>query len=70
MLCRLYGTSLARAAAVGDSENDLEMLAAVALPIAMGNASSAVKALCTHMTDDNASDGVAKAIEWVLRQAE
>ena len=70
MLCRLYGTSLERTAAVGDSENDLEMLEAAALPIAMGNATDAVKALCTHITDTNAQDGVAKAIEWVLRQAE
>lgn len=70
MVCRLYGTSLSRAAAVGDSENDLEMLRAVALPIAMGNGNRAVKALCTHVTDDNRHDGVAKAIEWVLRQNE
>ena len=68
MLCRLYGTSLDRCAAVGDSENDLEMLSAVAMPIAMGNASEDVKALCKHVTDDNAHDGVAKAIDWLLAQ--
>ena len=68
MLCQLYGTDLAHTAAVGDSENDLEMLHAAALPIAMGNANAEVKALCRHVTDDNAHDGVAKAIEWVLRQ--
>ena len=68
MLCRLYGTDLAHTAAVGDSENDLEMLRAAAMPIAMGNANAEVKALCRHVTDDNAHDGVAKAIEWVLRQ--
>lgn len=68
MLCQLYGTDLAHTAAVGDSENDLEMLRAAAMPIAMGNANAEVKALCRHVTDDNAHDGVAKAIEWVLRQ--
>lgn len=68
MLCRLYGTDLAHTAAVGDSENDLEMLSAAGMPIAMGNARDEVKALCRHITDDNAHDGVAKAIEWVLRQ--
>ena len=68
MVCRLYGTDLAHAAAVGDSENDLEMLAAVGMPIAMGNASQEVKALCRHITDDNAHDGAANAIEWILRQ--
>ena len=43
MLCRELSTDLDHAAAIGDSENDLEMLNAVALPIAMGNASAAVK---------------------------
>ena len=43
MLCRELGTDLSHAAAIGDSENDLEMLRAVELPIAMGNASDAVK---------------------------
>ena len=68
MVCRLYGTDLSRCAAVGDSENDLEMLRAVGMPIAMGNARDDVKALCRHVTDDNAHDGVARAIEWVLGQ--
>lgn len=68
MVCRLYGTDLAHAAAVGDSENDLEMLEAVGMPIAMGNAREDIQALCRHVTGDNAHDGAAKAIEWVLRQ--
>ncbi|WP_122791115.1 Cof-type HAD-IIB family hydrolase [Intestinibacillus sp. Marseille-P6563] len=68
LLCRLYGTDLSRCAAVGDSENDLEMLSAVGMPIAMGNARDDVKALCRHVTSDNAHDGVAQAIEWLLEQ--
>ena len=52
--------------AVGDSENDLEMLRAAALPIAMGNASDAVKALCRWETRTNAEDGVAAAIDRIL----
>lgn len=68
MVCRLYGADLSRCAAVGDSENDLEMLRAAGLPIAMGNASDEVKALCRHVTRDNAHDGAAAAIAWVLGQ--
>ncbi|MDO4270254.1 MAG: HAD-IIB family hydrolase [Eubacteriales bacterium] len=68
MLCRTLGTSLSRAAAVGDSENDLEMLRAVALPIAMANASDAVKAACRRTTESNAADGAAKAIERILAE--
>lgn len=66
MLCRDIGTDLDHAAAIGDSENDFEMLRAVALPIAMGNASSEVKALCKWETDTNAEDGVAHAIDRIL----
>ena len=68
MLCREFGTDLAHAAAIGDSENDLEMLRAVALPIAMGNANEAVKAICAHETRTNAEDGVAAAIDWILAE--
>ena len=66
VLCRDIGTDLDHAAAIGDSENDFEMLRAVALPIAMGNASSEVKALCRWETDTNAEDGVAHAIDRIL----
>lgn len=66
MLCRDLGTDLAYAAAMGDSENDLEMLRAVALPIAMGNANDAVKAICKQQTLTNAEDGVAAAIDRIL----
>ena len=68
MLCRALGTDLSRAAAIGDSENDLEMLRAVALPIAMGNASDAVKAICKRETLTNAEDGVASAIDRILAE--
>ena len=56
------------AAAIGDSENDLEMLNAVALPIAMGNASAAVKNLCLRETLTNAQDGVAAAIDRIIAE--
>ena len=68
MLCRTLGTNLSRAAAIGDSDNDLEMLHAVALPIAMGNASDAVKAVCRRTTATNADEGVARAIGEILAE--
>lgn len=66
LLCSEYGTDLSHAAAIGDSENDLEMLRAVALPIAMGNATEQVKALCARITATNAEDGVARAIDQLV----
>lgn len=61
-LTDFLGLSMEQVMAIGDSENDAEMLRAVGLGVAMGNASPSVKALA----DDNESDGVAKAIRNYL----
>ena len=61
-----YGTTLERAAAIGDSENDREMLLAVGMPVAMGNARADIKQLCRFTTKSNAEDGVAYAIYTLL----
>ena len=66
MLCQELGTSLDRCIAMGDSENDLEMLAAVGMPVAMGNATDEVKRLARYITASNAEDGVAQAIYHLL----
>lgn len=65
-LCGQYGISMERCIAIGDSENDLEMLHAVGMPVAMGNANNAVKAVSQYITATNAEDGVAKAIYHLL----
>lgn len=49
--------------ALGDEENDLSMIQAVGLGVAMGNAVPEVKVLAQHITDTNEADGVAKAVE-------
>ncbi|MCB6365940.1 Cof-type HAD-IIB family hydrolase [Intestinibacillus massiliensis] len=66
MLCMQLGTSLERAIAIGDSENDLEMLAAVGMPVAMGNADPRVKGIARYITADNNHGGVAQAIYHLL----
>lgn len=65
-LCQQYGISLDRCIAIGDSENDLEMLQVVGMPVAMGNANDTVKAIAKYITTSNAEDGVAKAIYHLL----
>lgn len=50
-------------AAVGDDENDAEMLAGAGLGIAMGNATESVKRAAAAVTASNAEDGLALAIE-------
>ena len=52
--------------AVGDDENDLEMLHHAGLGIAMGNAVDMVKAAADHVTGSNAEDGLVQAIERFL----
>ena len=61
-VCEMYGTDLAHTIAIGDSENDLEMLEAVGMPVAMGNGNDQVKAIAKMVTKTNAEHGVAHAI--------
>lgn len=65
-LCERFGTTLDRTAAIGDSENDREMLLAVGMPVAMGNAREDIKQMCRFITKSNAEDGVAYAIYTLL----
>jgi Cof subfamily protein (haloacid dehalogenase superfamily) len=52
--------------AVGDDENDMEMLRGAGLGIAMGNARPEVKAAADQVTSSNADDGLVQAIERFL----
>lgn len=61
-LANYLGTDLAHTMAMGDSENDLSMINAAGIGVAMGNASDDVKAVANHITTSNNEDGVAAAI--------
>ena len=50
----------------GDSENDSSMLKLAGTGVAMGNASTKVKATADYVTDNNNNDGLAKAIEKLV----
>jgi Cof subfamily protein (haloacid dehalogenase superfamily) len=63
VLARRLGIPLAEAAAVGDGQNDLGLLGAVGLPIAMGNAKPALKAIAAFVTGSNDDDGAAAALD-------
>ena len=49
-------------AAMGDNLNDVDLLRAVGLGIAMGNAPDEVKAAADEVTESNDDDGVANAL--------
>lgn len=53
----------AQVMAIGDSNNDLPMLKAAGLSVAMGNAAEHIQSLCADVTADCDEDGVALAIE-------
>jgi Cof subfamily protein (haloacid dehalogenase superfamily) len=55
--------------AIGDAQNDVEMFRVAGTSFAMGQASEMVKAAATHVTAPNDQDGVARAIEVILRGA-
>lgn len=52
--------------AFGDNYNDIEMLEAVGMGVAVGNAREEVKAIADRLTLSNKEDGVAVIIEEVL----
>ena len=62
-LGELYGITADEIMALGDSQNDLDMLKAAGFPVAMANAVDEVKAVASYVTASNNDDGVAAAVE-------
>lgn len=68
-LCAQLGIPTAQAMAFGDGNNDIEMLQAVGLGIAMGNAQPGALAAAAAVTETNERDGVGIELErWVSAQ--
>lgn len=66
-LTEAIGIPLAATAALGDQNNDLPMFARAAVSYAMGQGPEAVRAKATHVVASNDDDGVAEAIDDLLR---
>ena len=64
--CRAVGIDPAEAMAFGDSENDIPMLQAAGLGVAMANANDDVKAAADVVTLSNNDNGIAAALEKYL----
>lgn len=65
-LCQHLGISPEETIAVGDADNDREVLQAAGLAVAMGNASEHIKALADVVVADCDHDGCAEVIEKYL----
>lgn len=68
--CKRRGIPPEQCVAIGDEQNDVEMLVAAGLGVAMGNAVAEAKAAADHVTSDCNHDGVAEVIEKILSNAE
>lgn len=68
ILCDHLGIPVAQAAAFGDGTNDISMLEAAGVGVAMANAVPEAKAAANHETVSNDEDGVAVFLEkYVLK---
>jgi len=65
-ICRMLGMDVSEVIAFGDAENDIPMLRAAGVGVAMGNAHAAVKAAADRVTLSNNEDGIAAALEVLL----
>ena len=64
MLCQMMGVDIADAVSVGDAANDLTMIEAAGIGVAMANATEEVKAVADYITTrDNNHDGIAEVVE-------
>jgi HAD superfamily hydrolase (TIGR01484 family) len=69
-ICGLLGIEMSEVIAMGDSLNDLAMIRASGLGVAMGNAQDEVKQAADIITASNVEDGVAQIIEqYILNQS-
>jgi hypothetical protein len=62
-VCGMLGIPLSEAIAVGDSLNDIPMIRAAGLGVAMGNAQEPVKQAADYIAPTNSENGVAHVIE-------
>ena len=68
-LAEALGVTIDEVAAVGDDENDVEVIGLVGLGIAMGNATPEVKERARVVVADNAHDGCAEAIDLAIARS-
>lgn len=64
-VAQAYGVSLEEAAMVGDGENDLELIRAVGLGVAMGNAPLSVQKAARWVAPPVEACGLREALRWI-----
>lgn len=67
-LAEILGIDISETMAIGDGENDISMLKAVGVPVAMGNAVPEVKEICKYQTGVCEENGWARAVNKYVLQ--
>jgi len=67
-LCELLGIPPEESISFGDGSNDISMLRAAGVGVAMGNAEDFVKAAADLVTDSNVDAGLAKALRKLMEE--
>ena len=67
-LAERLGIPMGKVAAFGDGTNDLSMIRAAGMGVAMGNAAEEVKAAADRVTAENGEDGVGIAVETLTKE--
>lgn len=62
-LCKLWDIKQEEVLTIGDQNNDIELLKAGGIKVAMGNATEELKACADYITDTVTNDGFVKAVE-------
>jgi len=65
-LCDIMGIDPSECCALGDFDNDLPMLSAAGISVAVANAPSRIKDAVDYVTTTNNEDGVAKALNKIF----
>lgn len=69
-VCQLLGFQLQRSVAVGDGQNDIEMIQAAGLGVAMAQGHPDLLSVADRVTQSLANDGLADLVESLLRPSE
>ncbi|WP_138308153.1 MULTISPECIES: Cof-type HAD-IIB family hydrolase [unclassified Clostridium] len=64
-LCRYLDIPMEQTLAIGDGDNDVEMIRSAGWGIAMGNSGDELKRLARFVTKDNDHGGVEEVLKWV-----
>lgn len=68
-LANKWGIKKEEIMAIGDQDNDIEMLAAAGIGVAMGNATDELKKIADYITETVDNDGVACAVEKFMKES-